>query len=53
MTRNILRNETCLISVHEPITMKDTIEHEDWIQAMNEEIDQIENNKTWSLISKP
>ena len=33
--------------------MNDVLENEDWISTMNEEIEKIERNKTWSLVSKP
>ena len=36
MKWNILRNETCLLSIHEPKSVKDALENEYWIQAMNE-----------------
>ena len=32
--------------------MKDALENEDGILAMNEEIDHIEKNKTWSLVPR-
>lgn len=52
MTKNKLRNESCLLSMHEPRSMKDALENEDWIQAMKEEIGHIENNKTWTLVPR-
>ena len=30
-----------------------TKDNEDWITVINKEIDQIEKNKTWSLVTKP
>jgi hypothetical protein len=27
--------------------------HDDWIRAMNEELDQIEKNNTWELVPRP
>lgn len=53
MTRNKLRNPECLLSEFEPKTIKDALEKEEWIQAMNEEIEQIEKNQTWSLVPRP
>lgn len=53
MTRSKLKDQTCLLCEFEPMTLKDTLENEDWIQAMNDEIEQIEKNKTWTLVSRP
>ena len=39
-------NGTCLLAEFEPRSVKDALENESWIQAMNEEIEQIEKNKT-------
>ena len=33
--------------------MKDALERDDWYKAMEEEIEQIEKNKTWSLVPGP
>lgn len=44
---------TCLESEVEPKTMKEALDNEGWIIAMNEEIKQIERNKAWSLVPKP
>ena len=46
MTRRRSRSDACLVCMLEPKTMKEALDNEDWIQAMNEEIDQIEKNKT-------
>ena len=45
MERNILRNQTCLLSMHEPKLVKDALDNEDWSQAIKEEIDQIVKTK--------
>ena len=45
VTRKRLRNDTCLLFKFEPKSVKDALENEDWIQAMNEEIEQIEKKK--------
>ena len=45
MTRNKLK-VTCLLTEFEPITIKDALKNEIWIEAMNEEIEKIEKNKT-------
>ena len=33
--------------------MKEAINDEDWVSAINEEIEQIERKKTWTLVSRP
>ena len=45
MTRSKLKG-TCLLAEFEPRSVKDALENEIWIEAMNEEIEQIEKNKT-------
>jgi hypothetical protein len=50
MTRNRLRNESCLLRKVEPKTVKDALQDDDWYKSMEEEIDQIEKNKTWTLV---
>ena len=53
MKRNILRSETCLLRIKEPKTARDALEDDDWYKAMEEEIQQIEKNNTWSLVPRP
>ena len=53
MTRNRLKNESCMLSKVKPKIVKDALQDDDWYKAMEEEIDQIEKNKTWSLVPKP
>jgi len=53
MTRRNLKNDTCLLCEFEPKSVKDSLENEDWIQEMNEEIDQIEKKKTRTLVPRP
>ena len=52
MTRRRSGSGTCLITILKPKIVKHALENEDWIQAMNEEIEQIEKNKTWSLVPR-
>ena len=40
MTRSKLQG-TCLLADFEPRNVKDALENESWIEAMNEEIEQI------------
>jgi hypothetical protein len=37
----------------EPKFFDESIQHDDWIRAMNEELDQIEKNNTWELFPRP
>ena len=53
MTRKRLRNESCLLRKKEPKIVKDALEDDDWWKSMEEEIEQIEKNKTWSLVPRP
>ena len=52
MTRNTLRNDTCLLSMKEPKSVRDALEDVDWSKPMQEEIEQIEKNKTWTLLPR-
>ena len=51
MIQNKLKG-TCLLAEFEPINIKDTFVKESLVEAMNEEIKQIEKNKTWTLVPK-
>ena len=44
---------TCLLAEFEPRSVKDALENKSWIEAMNEEIKQIEKNKTQTLVPIP
>ena len=37
----------------EPRNVKDALENDNWIEAMNEEIEKIEKNNTWTLVPRP
>ena len=41
ITRNKLKNDTCLLCEFETRIVKDALENENWIKEMNEEVDQI------------
>ena len=53
MTRNKLRSETCLLSKVEPRIVSEDLQDDDWYNAMKEEIEKIEKNKTWTLVPRP
>ena len=44
--------EQALLSIVEPKTFKEACKSEDWISAMNDKLDQIENNQTWELVPR-
>ena len=52
MTRSKLKG-TCLLADFEPRNVKDALENESWIEAMNEEIEKIEKNKNWTFVPRP
>ena len=52
MTRSKLKG-TCLLADFEPRNIKDALGNDSWIEAMNEEIVQIEKNKTWTIVPRP
>ena len=41
------------ISQTEPKDIHEALKHESWINAMQEELEQIEKNQVWTLISRP
>ena len=47
-----MRNGLCLLRKKEPKMVNDALEDDDWCKAMVEEIEQIEKNKTWSLVPR-
>ena len=53
MTRNKLRNETCLLSKVELRIVSEALQDDDWYNAMKKEIEKIEKNKTWTLVPRP
>ena len=42
-----------LLAEFEPRSVKDALENESWIEVMNEEIEYIEKNNTWTLVPRP
>ena len=47
------QSHVAFLSMTEPNFFDEAIQHDDWIRAMNEELDQIENNNTWELVPRP
>ena len=52
MTRNKLRSKICLLSKVEHRTVREALQDDDWYNAMKEEIEKIEKNKTWTLVPR-
>ena len=52
MTRNRLRNESCLLRKFKPKTIFDALQDDDQHKDMEEEIDQIKKNNTWSFVPR-
>ena len=53
MIRNRLRSETFLLNKVETRIVSEALQDDDWYNAMKEEIEQIEKNKTWTLLPRP
>ena len=53
MMRYRLRSETCMLRKVEPKTISEALQDDDWYNAMKEEIEKIEKNKTWTLVLRP
>ena len=45
--------EIVYLSQVEPTSIKEACEDDNWVKAMNEELDQIEKNETWELVPRP
>ena len=56
MTRSSLRyicDNLAFISQIEPNNLNDAIVYENWVMAMQEELNQFERNEVWELVPKP
>jgi Reverse transcriptase (RNA-dependent DNA polymerase) len=47
---HMLYLDVCLLGAEEPRNVTEAKQDENWLQAMREEIDSINNNQTWSLV---
>jgi hypothetical protein len=47
------QSHVAFLSMIEPTNFEEASQEEDWIRAMNEELDQIEKNNTWELVPRP
>ena len=52
-TRRKIVEEYCLISKIEPKSVTEACQDEHWLEAMKEELTQIEKNDTWTLVPRP
>ena len=50
--RKLIDEQEALVSIIEPKTFKESCKSEDWVSAMNEELDQIEKNQTWEFVPR-
>jgi hypothetical protein len=46
-------SEQTMLSLIGPNSFKEAIKNKDWIEAMKDELDQIEKNQTWELVLIP
>jgi hypothetical protein len=49
----LYQTEITLLSHIEPSSIKEACKYDNWVNAMNEELDQIEKNQTWELVPRP
>jgi hypothetical protein len=47
------QSHVAFLSMTEPKIFYEDNQHDDWIRAMNEDLDQIENNNTWEIVPRP
>lgn len=53
LTKRRIRENSCMISTIDPRTAKEAFGDYRWIKAMEEELDKIEKNNTWTLVPRP
>ena len=53
MKRSKFRSTTCLLNMKEPKIVNESLEDDNRYKAMEEEIQKIEKNNTWSLVPRP
>jgi hypothetical protein len=49
----LYQTKIALLSQIEPSSIKEACKYENWVNAMNEELDEIEKNQTWELVPRP
>ena len=53
MTSTPKKNDVSLLSMIEPETFTQASKDPHWVEAMEEEMSQIEKNETWELVPRP
>ena len=53
MKRSKINEELYLISQVEPKNANEAVKDDQWIKAMEEELDQIIKNNTWEIVARP
>jgi hypothetical protein len=53
LIKDTKQSHVAFLSMIEPTNFEEASQEEDWIRAMNEELDQIEKNNTWELVPRP
>lgn len=52
LTRRRIRENACMLSIFEPKTSKEALKDDDWVKSMEEELEKIEKNDTWTLVPR-
>jgi len=47
------QSDVAFLCMTEPGNFEEASQEDNWIRAMNEELDQIEKNNTWELVPRP
>jgi hypothetical protein len=53
LIKDLEQSHVAFLSMTEPKIFEESSQDDDWIKAMNEELDQIEKNNTWELVPRP
>ena len=53
MIKDSKQSHVAFLSMTEPKNFEEASQEDNWIRAMNEELDQIEKNNTWELVPRP
>jgi hypothetical protein len=53
LIKELEQTQITFLSMIEPNFFYEANKHDDWIRAMNEELDQIEKNNTWEFVPRP
>jgi hypothetical protein len=53
LIKDLEQSHVAFLSMTEPKKNYEANQHDDWIRAMNEELDQIEKNNTWEVVPRP